>query len=553
MKIRPLTLTLAASLLACGGAFAQQDKPNIIIITGDDIGWSHFGVYNNGMMSVETPNIDRIATEGAMFTDYYAEASCTAGRANFITGQLPLRTGLTTVGQAGQDIGMPDTSPTIASALKDQGYSTAQFGKNHLGDKNEYLPCVHGFDEYFGWLYHLDAMEDPFNRTYPKELLDEVGPRNLVSCVATDTDDPTNDKRWGRVGKQKITDEGPMPPGPKGTSGDTWTTEGHDFKYDMTMIDDEVTRRTTEFIDKAHAGDEPFFIWVNPARMHVYTHLADEYLDRITPENGWTLQEAGMAEFDDVVGTILAKLDDLGIAGNTIIGVTSDNGAEVFSWPDGGMTPFRGTKGMILEGGFRSPLVLRWPGKIEEGRVINDIVSGLDFFPTLVAAAGGSEDIAAELKDGATINGKEYKVHLDGYNQMDLLTGKGESKRREVFYFGEADLGAVRVDDFKYIFIDQPDGWFGEKVTLDWPKMVNLRLDPYERCIDFDDCPAAMMNWWAHEFWRFVLAQKVVGELARTFIDFAPQQAPASFNLDQVKAKIAEMRRKAQKASAVQN
>jgi arylsulfatase len=510
------------------------DKPNIIVVTGDDIGWSHFGVYNRGMMAVRTPNIDKIAAEGAMFTDYYAEASCTAGRANFITGQIPLRTGLTTVGQAGQDIGMPDTSPTIAAALKDQGYVTGQFGKNHLGDLNKYLPTAHGFDEYFGWLYHLDAMQDPFNPTYPPELKDSIGPRHLVSSVATDTDDSTVDPRWGKVGKQKITDEGPMPPHP---------IDG--IKYDMTMIDSEVTRRSVDFIDRAVKADKPFFLWMNPARMHVYTHLSDKYKDMMTPKNNWTIQEAGMKEMDDMVGSLLKKLDDMGIADNTIIVVTSDNGAEVFSWPDGGMTPFRGTKGMVLEGGFRSPMVMRWPGKIKPGTVFNDIFSGLDFFPTFVAAAGGSKDIAADLKKGVKINGKEFKVHLDGYNQIDMLTGKGASKRSEIFYFGEADLGAVRVNDMKFIFIDQPDGWFGPKTTLDWPKMVNLRLDPYERCIDFTDCPSAMMDWWAHEFWRFVFVQQEVTKLAKTFIEFPPQQAPASFNLDQIKAKVAKMRQKA--------
>jgi arylsulfatase len=431
--------------------------------------------------------------------------------------------------------------PTIASALKDQGYATGQFGKNHLGDMNKYLPCAHGFDEYFGWLYHLDAMQDPFNRTFPPELKDTIGPRNLVHCVATETDDTTEQKRWGKVGKQKITDEGPLPPHP---------VEG--VKYDMTMIDGEVTQRSLEFMDKAHKDGKPFFLWVNPARMHVYTHLSDKYLDKITPENSWTIQEAGMAEMDDMVGALMKKLDDLGLADNTIIAVTSDNGAEVFSWPDGGMTPFRGTKGMVLEGGFRSPLVMRWPDKIQPGMVINDIVSGLDFFPTFVAAAGGSEDIAADLKKGATINGKDYKVHLDGYNQTDLLTGKGPSKRQEVFYFGEAELGAVRVNDMKFIFLDQPDGWFGSKETLDWPKMVNLRLDPFERCIDFKDCPSAMMDWWAHEFWRFVYAQEVVGKLAKTFIEFPPQQAPASFNLDQVKAKIKAMRQKLKSGAVAQ-
>jgi arylsulfatase len=532
LPIGALTILGLIAFSALDGFAAT--KPNIIVVTGDDIGWSHFGVYNRGMMAVRTPNIDKLANEGAMFTDYYAEASCTAGRANFITGQIPLRTGLTTVGQAGQDIGMPDTSPTIAAALKDQGYATGQFGKNHLGDMNKYLPTAHGFDEYFGWLYHLDAMQDPFNPTYPPELRDTVGPRNLVSSVATDTDDPTVQKRWGKVGKQKITDEGPLPPHPiKG------------IKYDMTMIDSEVTRRSVDFIDRAVKADKPFFLWMNPARMHVYTHLSDKYTKMMTPENNWTIQEAGMKEMDDMVGTLLKKLDELGIAENTIIAVTSDNGAEVFSWPDGGMTPFRGTKGMVLEGGFRSPLVMRWPGKIKPGTVFNGIFSGLDFFPTFVAAAGGSADIAAELKKGTKLNDKSYKVHLDGYNQLDMLTGKGASKRSEIFYFGEAALGAVRVDDMKFIFLDQPDGWFGAKVELDWPKMVNLRLDPFERCIDFTDCPSAMMDWWAHEFWRFVFVQKEVEKLAKTFIEFPPQQAPASFNLDQVKAKIKQMRQKA--------
>jgi len=528
---------LTGVLLIAGSCLTHAwatEKPNIIVVTGDDIGWSHFGVYNRGMMAVRTPNIDKIANEGALFTDYYAEASCTAGRANFITSQIPLRTGLTTVGQAGSDIGIPAASPTIAAALKDEGYVTGQFGKNHLGDLNKYLPCEHGFDEYFGWLYHLDAMQDPFNPTYPPELKDTIGPRNLVSCTATSKVDKTVQKRWGKIGKQRVTDEGPMPPHPV-----------NGIKYDMTMIDSEVTRRSVDFIDRAVKSKKPFFLWMNPARMHVFTHLSDKYTKTMTPENNWTIQEAGMKEMDDMVGALLKKLDDLGIADNTIIVVTSDNGAEVFSWPDGGMTPFRGTKGMVLEGGFRAPMVMRWPGKIKPGTVFNDIFSGLDFFPTFVAAAGGSKDIAADLKKGKKINGKKYKVHLDGYNQVDFLTGNSKSKRHEIFYFGEAKLGAVRVDDMKFIFLDQPDGWFGPKVTLDWPKMVNLRLDPYERCINFDECPSAMMDWWAHEFWRFVFVQEKVSELAKTFIEFAPQQAPASFNLDAIKAKIKKMRQKA--------
>jgi arylsulfatase len=544
---------VASMALPSHNAAAQDmSKPNIVVIMGDDIGWSNWSVYHRGIMSSQTPSIDQIAADGAMFTDYYAEASCTAGRANFLTGQLPLRTGLTTVGQAGQDIGMPDTSPTIAAALKDQGYVTGQFGKNHLGDKNKYLPCNHGFDEYFGWLYHLDAMEDPFNRNYPSDLADKVGPRNLVHCVATDTDDPTVDPRWGKVGKQKITDEGPMPPGPKGSSGDSWTTKGHDFKYDMTMIDGEVARRSIEFMNKANEDETPFFLWVNPARMHLYTHVSEKYLDMVNEDNNWTIQEVGIKEFDDLVGAVLDNLDKLGIADNTIVVVTTDNGAEVFTWPDGGMTPFAGAKGMVTDGGFRSPLVMRWPGKIEPGRVINDIVSGLDFFPTLVAAAGGSTDIAADLRKGAKVNGKDYKVHLDGYNQLDLWTGKAPSKRSEIFYFAEAELGAVRIDDFKFVFMSQPNGFFGARVKLDWPGLVNLRADPYERCANWTVCPAALQEFYAHEFWRFVFAQQRVGELAQTFIEFPTQQAPASFNLDQVKAKIEDMRNKA-KAGNVAN
>jgi arylsulfatase len=526
-------VALAVGLAATSTISVAADKPNIVYIMGDDIGWFNFGAYHRGIMAAQTPNIDRIAKEGAMFTDFYTEASCTAGRANFITGQLPIRTGLTTVGQAGQDIGMPDTSPTIAAALKDQGYATGQFGKNHLGDLNKYLPCLHGFDEYFGWLYHLDAMQDPFNRTYPPELKDTVGPRNLTSCVATDTDDPTEQKRWGKIGKQKVVDEGPMPPHP---------VDG--IKFDMTMIDGEVTRRALDFMDRSHADGKPFFVWINPARMHVFTHLSEKYMNKITPENNWTISEAGMAEYDDVVGAVLKKLDELGVAENTIIAVTTDNGAEYFSWPDGGITPFAGTKGMSTEGGFRSPIVMRWPAKIKPGTVVNDIVSSLDWFPTFVAAAGGSTDIAADLRKGATINGKEYKVHLDGYNQLGLLSGEEKSKRDEIWYFAEANIGAARIGDYKYTFLDQPDGWFGPKQQVNWPILTNLRADPFERCNSFANCPSAMMDFFAHEFWRFTFVQKRVGELAKTFVEFPPQQDPASFNLDQVKKKIKEMQDK---------
>jgi arylsulfatase len=521
----------AARTLATISAGQAGKQPNIVVIMGDDIGWFNIGAYHRGVMAGRTPNIDKLAREGMIFTDYYAEASCTAGRANFITGQLPIRTGLTTVGQAGQDIGMPSESPTIATVLKELGYATGQFGKNHLGDMNKYLPTAHGFDEYFGWLYHLDAMEDPFWPTYPPELKDTVGPRNLVHSWATDKDDPTVQPRWGKIGKQRIQDEGPLPPHP---------IDG--IKHNMHTIDDYVLEYANEFMEKVHGEGKPFFCWVNPSRMHVYTHLSKKYTDMITPENGWTKQEAGMAQFDDVIGGIMKKLDQLGVADNTIICVTSDNGPEVFTWPDGGMTPFAGTKGMTTEGGFRCAFVMRWPGMVKPGRVENGIVSGLDWLPTFAKAAGYQGDIAADLRKGKELNGKNYKVHLDGHNQLDLLNGKGKSARKEVWYFAEASIGAVRINDVKYHFLEQPDGWFGPKVTRNWPMMVNLRVDPFERTLSFEKVPSAMMDYFAHNFWRYVYSQQEVEKLAQTFIDFPPQQDPASFNLDQVKKKIQEMR-----------
>jgi arylsulfatase A-like enzyme len=512
--------------LSTGMALAAEgDKPNIVFIMGDDIGMWNISAYHRGLMAGRTPNIDQLAAEGAIFTDYYAEASCTAGRANFITGQLPIRTGLTTVGQAGAKIGMPDKAPTIATALKELGYATGQFGKNHLGDRNEFLPCLHGFDEFWGYLYHLDAMEDPWHRNYPKDLLDKVGPRNVVQCVATDKDDPTVDPRWGKVGKQTITDEGPLPPHP---------TEG--VKLNMETVDGVIREHAFDFMDKAHKDGKPFFVWLNPTRMHVITHLAPKYEEMRNSENGWSIQEAGMVQFDDDIGDVMKKLDEMGIVDNTIVVVTTDNGAEGFSWPDGGTTPFKGWKGMGEEGGFRVPAVIRWPGKVKPGQVINEVMSGLDWFPTFVAAAGYEGDIAADLKNGKTLNGKAYKVHLDGYNQTDMLTKGEKSARNEVWYFTESELAAARIGDFKYTFIDQPDGWFGPKVHLDWPGLVNLRLDPFEKMGIGDSLFAK--DWWAFEFWRFVFVQEEVAKLAKTAIDFPPMQPGASFNLSAVKAKI---------------
>jgi arylsulfatase A-like enzyme len=501
-------------------------KPNILFIMTDDVGWFNIGAYHRGMMAGRTPHLDRLASEGMIFTDYYAEASCTAGRANFITGQLPIRTGLTTVGQAGATIGMPAQAPTIATALRELGYVTGQFGKNHFGDRNEYLPTLHGFDEFWGYLYHLDAMEDPFHPNYPAALKDTVGPRNLLHCLASDADDPAEDPRWGRVGKQKIVDEGPLPPHP--VAG---------IKYNMETVDEVIRDKAMEFIDKAVSAGKPFFVWLNPTRMHVFTHLSEQYQKMRTPENGWSIYEAGMAQLDDIVGSVMQHLKDKGLDNDTIVVFSTDNGAENFSWPDGGQTPFAGGKGTVLEGGFRVPCIVRWPGKVPAGKVENGIISGLDWFPTFVAAAG-NPNIADELKAGKQLGDKTYKVHLDGYNQLDLITGTGPSKRREIFYFAEGTLGAVRVGDYKYRFIDQPGGWLGGTVKTDFPILTNLRLDPLERT--GMGSSLSYFNWFAFELWRAVFVQQVVASAAQSFIDFPPMQKPASFNLDAVKEQIVQ-------------
>ena len=507
----------------------QNAPPNIVVIMGDDIGMWNIGAYHRGLMAGRTPNIDQLAAEGAIFTDYYAEASCTAGRANFITGELPIRTGMTTVGQAGAKIGMPDKAPTIATVLKEMGYATGQFGKNHLGDLNPFLPTLHGFDEFFGYLYHLDAMQDPFNKTYPVGFKETGGPRNILHTWATDTDDPTVDPRWGKVGKQRIVDEGPLPPHP---------TEG--IKYNMETVDDHILKFATDFMDKAHQDNKPFFVWLNPTRMHVFTHLSPHYESLITPENSWTIQEAGMVQFDDVIGSVMKKLEDMGVADNTIIIVTTDNGTETFTWPDGGNTPFKGEKGMALEGGFRVPMIMRWPGKVQPNQVINGVMSGLDFFPTFVAAAG-NPNITQELLEGKTLGGKNYKVHLDGYDQTDMLTRGGKSARNEVWYFTQSALAAVRLGDIKFQLLTMPGGWLGPQVQPGWPTMTNLRLDPFER-LGFGPGESWMSfeHYYGREFWRFVFMQEEVAKLAQTAIDYPPMQAGASFNLDAVKKQIAE-------------
>jgi arylsulfatase A-like enzyme len=501
---------------------AQTKKPNIVFIMGDDIGWLNMGCYNQGLMSGRTPNLDKIAAEGMRFTDYYAEASCTAGRANFITGELPIRTGMTTVGQAGAPIGIPMEAVTIATVLKSMGYATGQFGKNHLGDKNEFLPTVHGFDEFFGYLYHLDAMEDPCHPNYPQNLRDQVGPRNMVHSWATNTDDATEMPRWGKIGKQKIEDAGALCPDR------------------METVDDEILSASLKFLDKAKADNKPFFLWLNPTRMHVVTHLSPKYQALRTSENGWTIHEAGMAQLDDIVGSVMKYLKDNGLDDNTIVVFTTDNGTENFTWPDGGQTPFAAGKGTAFEGGFRCPALIRWPGHVPAGKVENGIFSGLDWFPTFISLAG-DPNIAAELVAGKNIGGTNYKVHLDGYDQTPVITGKGPSNRHEIIYFTEGTLAAVRVDDFKYRFIDQPGGWIGSTVKPDMPILVNLRIDPFERTMwpNSNLGSYEYFNWFIYEFWRFVLVQQLIAKEIPTFLAFPPMQKGASFNLEAVKAEMA--------------
>jgi arylsulfatase len=529
-----LAAALATAAASLPAAAQQQQKPNIVVIMGDDIGMWNIGAYHRGLMAGRTPNLDKIAKEGMLFTDYYAEASCTAGRANFITGQLPIRTGMTTVGQAGAAIGIPAEAVTIATILKSMGYATGQFGKNHLGDKNEFLPTVHGFDEFFGYLYHLDAMEDPAHPNYPQNLLNVVGPRNMVHSYATTTDDTTEMPRWGKIGKQRIEDAGTL------------------YPKRMETVDDEIRDFALKFMDKAKADNKPFFVWLNPTRMHIVTHLSPKYEAMRNAENGWSEEEAGMAQLDDDIGIVMKKLKDMGVDNNTIVVFTTDNGTEVFTWPDGGQTPFAQSKGTVLEGGFRVPALIRWPGHVPADTVQNGIFSGLDWLPTFVAAAG-NPNITDELLKGKTIGDRTYKNHLDGYNQMDAITGKGPSARHEIFYLGESTVGAVRIDDYKFRFIDQPAGWLGEKTHPDVPYITNLRLDPFERTgwpnNGTKEGGQQYFDWFKYQFWRFVFVQQLMAKEIQTFLDYPPMQRGASFNLDALKAEMGKRMEEAQKAA----
>jgi len=518
------TLAVASQLLAQQSQTASSAKPpNILVIFGDDIGYSNISAYNLGMMGYHTPNIDHVAQQGALFTDYYAQQSCTAGRAAFITGQSPFRTGLLKVGLPGADLGLRPEDPTIADLLKSRGYLTFQNGKNHLGDRNEFLPTVHGFDEFFGNFYHLNAEEEPENVDYPKNpaFMAKFGPRGVYKCKATATDNPAPpDPRFGPWGKQICEDTGPL------------------TKQRMETADEEFLAKTLGDMESSVKAGKPFFIWHNTTRMHIWTHLQPKY-QAMVAEKG--LYGAGMTEFDDNIGVLLKKLDDLGIADNTIVIITTDNGAETFSWPDGGTTPFRGEKNTNWEGAYRVPFVMRWPGVIKPGTIINDICAHEDWATTLMSAAG-EPDVKRKLLTGYQSNGRTFKVHLDGYDLTDMLAGKGPGPRKEFFYWtDDGDFAGLRYQKWKMVFLEQRahgfEVWANPLIPLRVPMIEDLHADPYERASyeasDYD-------HWMIDRIYLLVPAQAYIGQFLMTFKDFPPRQKAASFSLDQVMQKLQE-------------
>ena len=498
-----IALAFAFSALAAADAQAQQNKPNILIIWGDDVGWYNVSAYNLGVMGYRTPNIDRIAREGALFTDYYGQQSCTAGRAAFITGQSPFRTGLLKVGLPGAEEGLQKEDPTLADLLKQQGYMTGHFGKNHLGDRDEHLPSVHGFDEFFGSLYHLNAEDEPEHPDYFKdpELREKYGTRGVI-------------RTWANAdGTQKIESTGPL------------------TKKRMETVDEEFTAGAIDFMTRAKEANKPFFLWWNSTRMHVWTRLKAES----DGKTGLGLYPDGMVEHDGHVGQVLNALDELGLAENTIVMYSTDNGAEVFTWPDGGQTPFRGEKATNWEGGYRVPAVVRWPGVIKPGTVLNDIVAHEDWIPTLLAAAGEPQ-VKEKLLNGYLANGKTFKVHLDGYNQMDYFAGKTPSPRKDFFYFNDdGSLVALRYEQWKIVFQEQRSHgfavWQDPFTTLRFPKLFNLRSDPFETA---DGHSMGYDRWAAEHMFLLVPAQQYVGQFLASFKEFPPRQKPGSFSLDNV-------------------
>ena len=493
---------------------SNTEKPNIVVIWGDDIGITNLSCYGDGLMGYRTPNIDRVAEEGMRFTDSYGEQSCTAGRAAFITGQSVYRTGLSKVGLPGADVGLRAEDPTIAELLKEQGYATGQYGKNHFGDRDEFLPTAHGFDEFFGNLYHLNAEEEPELPDYPPaddfpHFRERFGPRGVI-------------RSWANAdGTQRIEDTGPL------------------TKKRMETIDDEIIAGALDFIDRKSSEDSPFFLWLNTTHMHLRTHAKPESRGQA---GRWQSEyHDTMVDHDRHVGQVLDKLDELGLAENTIVLYSTDNGPHMNSWPDGAMTPFRSEKNTNWEGAFRVPQAIRWPGRIPAGMVSNEIVSHLDWLPTLVAA-GGDPEVKQKLLDGIEANGKRFRVHLDGYNLLPYLTGEiDRSPRQEFFYFSDdGDLVAMRYDNWKLVFMEQRrtgtlQVWFEPFVPLRAPKLFNLRTDPFERA---DTVSNAYWDWYIDHVFLVVPAQAIVGEFLQTFLEFPPRQKAASFTIDQVQARL---------------
>ena len=524
------------SLLTAGAAFlsviapaeAADKKPNIVIIWGDDIGQTDISAYSMGLMGFKTPNIDRVAKEGVIFTDYYGEQSCTAGRSSFITGQCGLRTGNTKVGLPGAAQGLQSRDVTMAQLLKAQGYATGQFGKNHLGDRNEHLPTIHGFEEFFGALYHLNASEEPELPDFPKapeypNFLAKFGPRNVLDCKATTADDATVDPRFGKVGKQTIRDDGPL------------------TKKRMETFDDEIANRAVQFMKRENAAGKPVFVWVNFTHMHFRTHVKPASIGQAGTFQS-TYHDV-MIDHDKNVGEVLKAIDDLGIGDNTIVMYSTDNGPHMNSWPDAAMTPFRSEKNSNWEGAFRVPAMVKWPGHIKPGTVENGIVSHLDWMPTLLAAAG-VPDVKEQLLKGMKVGDETFKVHLDGYNLLPLLTGETKvSPRKEFIYFNDdSDLVGLRYDNWKIVFMEQQAKgtmaiWATPFVTLRVPKLFNLRTDPYERA---DITSNTYYDWLLNHAFVFVPAQTIVGEFIGTFKDFPPSQKAGSFSLGDVLEKISE-------------
>jgi len=519
-------LAAQASARANDAAAAQaKTPPNIVVIWGDDIGQSNVSAYSRGLMGYQTPNIDRVAKEGMLFTDYYAEQSCTAGRASFITGQHGLRTGLTKVGMPGAKLGLRAEDPTIAELLKPLGYATGQFGKNHLGDRNEFLPTLHGFDEFYGNLYHLNAEEEPELPDYPKDpaFRAKYGPRGVLDCKASDKDDATVDPRFGKVGKQTIVDTGPL------------------TKKRMETIDDDVAARSADFIQRQSKAGKPFFVWVNFTHMHLRTHVKPESVGQAGPAMG--AYPDAMIDHDKNVGTVLDAIDAAGIADNTFVMYGTDNGPHMNTWPDGGMTPFRNEKNTNWEGAYRVPCLVRWPGKVKPGSVSNEIVSHHDWLPTLLSMAG-DPDIAAKLRKGHQAGDRSFKVHVDGHDLVPYLSGQTPKGPRESFLYCNDDqqLTALRYGNYKLVFMEQEATgtlrvWAQPFTPLRVPKIFNLRLDPYERA---DLTSNTYYDWVMDHVFLMVPAQEFVAGFLATFKEFPQRQKAESFNLDAVLRQMQE-------------